>query len=90
MTQCAQEEQVVTVNKEPACMYNEVVTESTCAQLFHLLFTLFTSSLSLKYFTSRPHSMMTPDTSLPRMRGNSLPDCLIFRGSLFIDIVAAP
>lgn len=69
-------------------MYNGVVTDYTMHT--SLPSASFTSSLSLKYFTSRPHSMMTPDTSLPRIRGNSLPDCLIFRGSLFIDSVAAP
>lgn len=84
MTHCEQEP-VVSVYRRAICIYNEMVTEPTCT-LYHT----FTSSLSLKYFTSRPHSMMTPDTSLPRMRGNSLPDCLIFRGSLFMDHVAEP
>lgn len=53
-------------------------------------FLRFTSSPCLKYFTSNPHSITVPETSLPRMRGNSLPDCRTFRGSLCIENVAAP
>lgn len=49
-----------------------------------------TSSPGWKYFTSSPHSITTPDTSRPRVSGNSSPLVLICKGSRFIFKAVAP